>query len=82
MIIISPAKKLDFQRLSSSVDYTQSKFINKTDIISQKLKSLRLSEIKSLMSGKFLSEYSESIFFDIYPLSMFVEKRMIFLSFK
>jgi len=49
MIIISPAKKLDFQRLSSSTDYTQSKFINKTDILSKKLKSLRLSEIKALM---------------------------------
>ena len=49
MIIISPAKKLDFQRLSSNVDYTQSKFINKTDILSKKLKSLRLSEVKGLM---------------------------------
>ena len=49
MIIISPAKKLDFKRLSSNVDYTQSKFINKTDILSKKLKSLRLSEVKGLM---------------------------------
>jgi len=49
MIIISPAKKLDFQRLSSNIDYTQSKFINKTDILSKKLKSLRLSEVKVLM---------------------------------
>ena len=49
MIIISPAKKLDFQCLSSNVDYTQSKFINKTDILSKKLKSLRLSEVKALM---------------------------------
>jgi len=49
MIIISPAKKLDFQRLSSNIDHTQSKFINKTDILSKKLKSLRLSEVKALM---------------------------------
>ncbi|MBH43251.1 MAG: peroxide stress protein YaaA [Rickettsiales bacterium] len=49
MIILSPAKKLDFEPLNSSVDYTQSTFISKTDFLSKKLKSLRLSEIKSLM---------------------------------
>tara|TARA_B100000989_G_C19509430_1_gene458193 strand:- start:247 stop:1017 length:771 start_codon:yes stop_codon:yes gene_type:complete len=49
MIIISPAKKLDFQPLSLSVDYSQSALISKTDILSKKLKLLRLSEIKSLM---------------------------------
>ena len=50
MIIISPAKKLDFNSLNRDVNYSNPIFFHKTLRLSESLKRLSFSEVKSLMN--------------------------------
>lgn len=50
MIIISPAKKLNFNTLNKSIGFTKPIFFTKTLKLSESLKKLSLPQVKSLMN--------------------------------
>ena len=76
MIIISPAKKLNFTDLNLEVNFSNPSFIEKTKLLVKKLRKLDAKEIQSLMNiSDKLSELNVQRYKDFSVTNEYVSER-------